>query len=284
MSKVRVLFLVSNPSEEDRLAVDEESRLIAAKIRSTEHRDAIELITAWAVRPDDLQQLLLQHRPHVVHFSGHGMRDAPIGDDPAGARPAQRDMRVAPRATAEHLMLTGEGGRVQLLSKAVLVHLFRVLRGEVHLVLLSACHTEPIAEALVEVIPSAIGMCGSISDPAAIAFATAFYQALGYRRSIREAFDLGRNALMNLPMPEDHTLGSSLARAVPTSPRWCSSDRRPRAHEREVGRRREPRVNANLRLMATKTSCMRCGTASMRACKTRSRWPIIRSAGKEGRG
>ena len=43
-----------------------------AKIRSAEYRDTLELVSAWAVRPDDLQQLLLQHQPHVVHFSGHG--------------------------------------------------------------------------------------------------------------------------------------------------------------------------------------------------------------------
>jgi hypothetical protein len=205
MSKVRVLFLVSNPSGEDRLAVDEESRVITARIRSTDHRDAIEFITAWAVRPDDLQQLLLQHRPRVVHFSGHGTRSLPTGDPPAGVLSSLRDMKkVGHAGHLEHLVLTGEGGQVQPMSTAVLVHLFRVLKDNVHLVLLSACHSEPIAEALTEVIPYTIGMCETISDAAAIAFSTAFYQALGYGRNIQEAFDLGKNALMSLQWPEDH--------------------------------------------------------------------------------
>ena len=51
MTKIKVLFLVSNPLTQDRLALDEECRQISAKIRSSDHRDAIELIAAWAVRP-----------------------------------------------------------------------------------------------------------------------------------------------------------------------------------------------------------------------------------------
>ena len=68
MSKIKILFLVSNPLTQDRLALDEECREITAKIRSAEHRDAIELIAAWAVRPPDLQELLLQHRPACRAF------------------------------------------------------------------------------------------------------------------------------------------------------------------------------------------------------------------------
>jgi hypothetical protein len=26
----------------------------------------------WAVRPDDLQEALLEHQPHIVHLGGHG--------------------------------------------------------------------------------------------------------------------------------------------------------------------------------------------------------------------
>ena len=67
------------------------------------------------------------------------------------------------------------------------------------------CHTAPIAEALAEVVPCTIGMREAITDSAAITFAAAFYQGLGFGRNIQEAFDLGKNALMNLDIPEDHT-------------------------------------------------------------------------------
>jgi hypothetical protein len=72
-------------------------------------------------------------------------------------------------------------------------------------VLLNACHSEPIAEALAQVIPCTIGMREAITDDVAIAFASASYRALGFGRSIQEAFDLGKNVLMNLQISEDQT-------------------------------------------------------------------------------
>lgn len=230
MAKVKILFLASNPLSQTRLALDEEIRAITTQVRSADHRDALELISAWAVRADELQQLLLRHKPHIVHFSGHATRDTPTelippgtterdlflrgltGDTPTGGIPLStlvRDMVLSgdihlPRETQiDQLVLMTEGGQPHPMSKATLVHLFHVLKDNVHLVLLNACHSEPIAEALVEVIPCAIGMSGEITDDAAIAFAAAFYRGLGFGRNIEEAFNLGKNALMNLQVPED---------------------------------------------------------------------------------
>ena len=86
-----------------------------------------------------------------------------------------------------------------------IVNLFHVLRDNVQLVLFNACHSESIAEAVAGVIPCTIGMSGVITDAAAILFAATFYRALGFGRSLREAFDLGKNALMNLQSQEDRT-------------------------------------------------------------------------------
>jgi hypothetical protein len=206
MTKIKVLFLVSNPLTQDRLALDEECRQISAKIRSSDHRDAIELIAAWAVRPADLQELLLRHRPHVVHFSGHGMPSASVVSIAPGTGSPRRDMVRADGDRAEQLVLVGEDGQHQPMSKAALVDLFSVLKDNVHLVILSACHSAPIAEALAEVIPCAIGIHAQISDSAAMTFAASFYQALGFGRNIQEAFELGKNALMNLQIVEVQTL------------------------------------------------------------------------------
>jgi len=202
MAKVKILFLASNPLEQSRLALDEEIRAITAQIRSADHRDAIELISAWAVRPDDIQLLLLQHKPHVVHFSGHGMGSTPTGATAPNTATTRRDMTVSQIVRVEDLMLVGEHREAQPMSKEALVHVFSVLTDNVHLVLLSACHSEPIAQALAEVIPCTIGMSGAITDDAAMAFATVFYRGLGFGRNIQEAFELGKSALMSLQAPE----------------------------------------------------------------------------------
>src|SRR5262245_36539163 len=74
MEKVNILFLAADPFKQDALGLDEEIRAITNKILMAEDRDKLDLVSAWAVQPDDLQQLLLRHRPHIVHFSGHGSR------------------------------------------------------------------------------------------------------------------------------------------------------------------------------------------------------------------
>jgi hypothetical protein len=205
MTRVRVLFLASNPFEQTRLALDEEVRAITAQLRSADHRDAFELTSGWAVRPDDLQQLLLQYKPHVVHFSGHGTRDVRDERIPPNPLAPGRDMAISDVGQRELFVLMGDGGQPQPVSTAALVDLFHVLRDNVRLVLFNACHSESIAEAVAGVVPCTIGMSGVISDAAAIQFVGTFYRALGFGRSIRDSFDLGKNALMNLPVQEDRT-------------------------------------------------------------------------------
>ncbi len=70
MNKIKALFLAANPGDTEKLALDVEIREITSKIRSADFRDSIDLISAWAVRPDDLLQMLNQHKPQIVHFSG----------------------------------------------------------------------------------------------------------------------------------------------------------------------------------------------------------------------
>src|SRR5262249_19001088 len=135
-----------------------------------EHRDALELTTKWAVRPDDLLQYLNQHQPHVVHFSGHG-------------------------SDAGEIVLLNKQGRSKKVTKQALVSLFRTLKGNVRLVVLNACFTLPQAEAIAEHIDCAVGTNKAVGDRAAIVFAAAFYRAIGFGRSVREAFEQGQAAL-----------------------------------------------------------------------------------------
>ena len=168
MDKIKILFVSANPAGTQQLKLDEEAREIEAKIRAAEHRDSLELITKWAVRPDDLLQSLNQHRPHIVHFSGHG-------------------------SPTEEIVLLDKLGKPKPVSKEALVHLFRALKDNIRVVVLNACFSEPQAEAITGEIDCAIGMMREIGDDAAITFS--FYRAIGFGRSIKEAFDQGIAAL-----------------------------------------------------------------------------------------
>jgi hypothetical protein len=179
MDKIKILFLAANPGG-SQLQLDREAREITAKIRAAEHRDSLELITRWAVRPDDLQQALLETKPHVLHFSGHGSR-------------------------SEEIVLVDDRGGEKPVSKQALQHLLSVLRDNLRLVVLNACYSKPQAEAITKCVDCALGMNQAIGDEAAILFAGSFYRALGFGRSVHEAFELGRNALLLDGITEENT-------------------------------------------------------------------------------
>jgi hypothetical protein len=90
-------------------------------------------------------------------------------------------------------------------SKAALVSLFRTLKDNIRVVLLNACFSRPQAEAITGEIDCAIGMMRAIGDDAAITFAASFYRAIGFGRSVKEAFDQGKTALQLEGTAEEQT-------------------------------------------------------------------------------
>jgi len=180
IAKVKILFLAANPKNTTALRLDEEIREIQSRIRAADFRDHFDLISRWAVRPDDLLQALNEVRPHVVHFSGHG-------------------------STASELVLEDRDGQAMPVSAAALVALFRNLKDNIRLVLLNACHSETQAKAISGEIDCTIGMTKAIGDEAAISFASWFYGALAFGRSVGEAYEQGRTALMLNGIPEEST-------------------------------------------------------------------------------
>ena len=101
-----------------RLALDEEARSIEEKVRDAKHRDSVVVKTRWAVRPDDLQQALLEIDPSVVHFSGHG------------------------GGTVGIVMHSADQDKENMVAADALADLFRVLKGDIRVVVLNACYSE----------------------------------------------------------------------------------------------------------------------------------------------
>jgi hypothetical protein len=180
MDKVKVLFLAANPLGTDRLKLDEEIRAITEKVYASEYRDYLQIESSWATRPDDLLQSLNRHRPHIVHFSGHGSR------------------------TGE-LILVDATGSPKAVNTIALKALFTTLKDNIQVVILNACYSRSQATAIIEVINCVVGMNDTIGDEAAIIFAASFYRALGFGRSVQEAFDQGKVALLLEGIPEENT-------------------------------------------------------------------------------
>lgn len=166
----KILFLAANPTNQARLRLDEEVRLIDKALRSSNLQDEFELETHWAVQIGDLQELLLRYQPDFVHFSGHGSD------------------------TGEIILLESNGQGVTVPSVA-LERLFALLKDNIRCVVLNACFSELQALSIAKHIDAVVGVDMKIDDKAAITFATAFYRALGYGRDIKTAYDLGCNEI-----------------------------------------------------------------------------------------
>jgi GTPase-associated protein 1, N-terminal domain type 1/CHAT domain len=178
---MKITFMASNPVPSSRLALDEEARLIEEKVRDAKHRDMVTFRTRWAVRPEDLQQALLEDEPVVVHFSGHGGGAVGI------------------------VLHSQDQSDERLVAEDALADLFRVLKDNIRVVVLNACYSEVQAKAIVKEIDFVVGMSDSVGDEAARMFAAAFYRGLAFGRSVQNAFDLGLNELRLVGLGhEDH--------------------------------------------------------------------------------
>ncbi len=168
---INIVFFASNPEGTSLLNLDEEIRSIKQKIRASDHRDVLELESLWAVRPDDLLQALNEHQPQIVHFSGHG-------------------------SMAGEIILMDSDRQPKPVSPEALEMLFTTLKDNIRVVLLNACYSEVQAGAIAEVIDCVIGMSTAVGDEAAITFAASFYRAIGFGRSVQDAFEQGKTAIL----------------------------------------------------------------------------------------
>ena len=175
-----VLLLAANPQNTSRLRLDEEVREIHAGLQRSRKRDNIILKQQWAIRSRDVYRALLDFRPQIVHFCGHGTKNG-------------------------GLALEDEAGKIQLVNAEALASLFQLFSDRVECVLLNACYSETQAQAIARHVDYAIGMNQKIGDKAAISFVVGFYDAVGAGESFDFAYQLGCRAIQMAGIPEQLT-------------------------------------------------------------------------------
>lgn len=164
----RILILSANPKNTSALDLEIEKR----EIRNVLKGSKFYIETRGAVRAGDLQEYLLEIKPQIVHFCGHGN-----GTD--------------------GIALVDNNGNTYLLDTQALVDLFKikVFQNTIECIVLNACYSEVQANAISKHINYVVGMSRSILDDAAIIFATGFYRAIATGDSIKTAYDIGKNAI-----------------------------------------------------------------------------------------
>ncbi|MDI1479268.1 pentapeptide repeat-containing protein [Polyangium sp. y55x31] len=224
-SKIRILFLGANPSDTTRLALGREVREIMQRLRGTHEGERFEIVQEWAVRVGDLQAALLRHRPQIVHFSGHGRGDRGVSSsDSVGIG---REMLPVEESLEGEILVEDDAGRAKPIPASALANLFGIVGG-VRCVVLNACHSAAQAEAIRQHVDAVVSMRRSIQDAAAISFAWAFYQGLGFGASLNQAFELGKNQI-ELAGFGDGEVPRLLTREFPIRAGVVLTDVRPRA-------------------------------------------------------
>jgi hypothetical protein len=168
---INVLFLASNPLDQNLLRLDEEARAIQDMIRKSKHRDVIDFKTRWAVRPLDILQEINETQPTIIHFSGHGSEDGTLA-------------------------LQRADGSTHTISKQALIQTISADTGKIKVIFFNTCSSSALAQSVTAHVSAAIGMSDSITDPAARTFAAYFYSAIGFGLTLTKAFEQAKAALM----------------------------------------------------------------------------------------
>ncbi len=177
----KILILAANPKATPRVRLDEEVREIEEGLRRGKYRSRFEIFSRWAVRLRDIRRALLDVEPHIVHFIGHGKEDGLLVEDETGLA-----VRISTKALSD---------------------LFQLFSKQLECVVMSACYSARQAASINKYIRYVIGMRREIKDKAAIEFAVGFYDALAAGRSIDDAFDFGRNAVLTeFPDQSEHLI------------------------------------------------------------------------------
>lgn len=173
---IRILFLSANPRS-DLIDLDTEFRRVSEEIQND---DRFKLISRDDVTAAKLQDAIRDEKPHILHFSGHGMDKQ--GD----------------------LVLQKDRGGGQTLPLDTLANVLKTLRDVIPLriVVLNACWTLENADALRNVVDAVVGMTHEIDSESAVNFAQAFYGALKSGLPLPDAVNYGKDRIDLKSLPD----------------------------------------------------------------------------------
>ncbi|MFM2269812.1 MAG: hypothetical protein RL757_3253 [Bacteroidota bacterium] len=206
---VIVLFLASNPSDTAALQLDKE---FGKLFQAVQNDEKIRIFKEERVSPTILQDVLLDKKPRILHFSGHGIAENDETEKTLiGKRSGIGDIDV--ETAKEGLMFVNENtNKAQLVTGEMLEGLFQIVKEEntfsLQLVILNACFSEAVAEDILKHVPYVIAMNKAVEDEMAIFFAQSLYKNLSktkidveksFKRAISE---LKMNGIIGADIPQ----------------------------------------------------------------------------------
>lgn len=192
---LRVLYLTANPEsvvktvehpdgsvETDGvwLRVDFEVRQVKDLLKKSKYRDLVSVEHLPAATSMDLLEGLNDHRPQVVHFSGHASSWGLLMDNDEGTT-------------------DGDG-----LDFGLLARLLGATDEPPTLVVLNACESLAGADDLLRTVPVVIGMSDEINDASAVVFAARFYSGIASAQSVASSLEQAKAAMETAALEGSH--------------------------------------------------------------------------------
>jgi hypothetical protein len=181
-----VLYMFANPHPNSDLKKhirpDAEAKRVLEAIRGSKYRDNVTIEVRPAAGLQTVLDGLNDHNPEVVHFSGHSNTQEVAGDSGAIGQPS-----------------------TEAVSYKLLASALGAVDKPPSVVVFNSCYSAAARSEILRHVPIMIGMTDSVSDTAAIAFATQFYAALASGVSVRSAYNQGVVALSAVSLGEKET-------------------------------------------------------------------------------
>lgn len=164
-----ILFVASDPADQARLRLMKEYSEVQNEL-AKQSEYTFNLKQLFSSGADELSRVLLETRPHIVHFSGHG--------DSTG-----------------RLCFEDSAGNSWPADKFAIAKIFEPCARYVKCVLLNACFSVKQAEMIAAHIEYAAGLNSAVPDEAAIALAKGFYGGLRVSGRVSDALKSAQNNL-----------------------------------------------------------------------------------------
>ncbi|MCI0414896.1 CHAT domain-containing protein [bacterium] len=166
---VTIMIIQANPRTEIFLNLKDEYLKVEQALRAV-HAPEHKIVWESGVRPGDLLPRLREHKPAIVHFSGHA--------DPTG-----------------EILFEDKDGNTEPIPTDHLRDMFAAAAETVKLVVLNSCFSDAQARAIAETTPVVIGTTTEMPDECSLRFSELFYAELGRGHSVQRAMEIVKSDL-----------------------------------------------------------------------------------------
>jgi hypothetical protein len=214
---IRILIFTANTAGEAQLDLSEEFSRIREMLDEEGLNDRCQIKRIRLVTPEVIMEEILEYKPHVVHFSGHGVRQRDNGANGGQRRGFGEEAEAEEAATGDEGIETSNNGALVVhngsnygsfqIGADFLGGVFEIAMEDelpTHTVVFNACHSEAVSGGVAAYIDNVIATNNEIGDKAAIGFSSTFYQRLVANHTTpKKAFRAARVVTLAYGEPKD---------------------------------------------------------------------------------